>query len=489
MEHKNNSPESQKEENWLDDVLISPIPTEEIGADEKAVSAAGLTHPDDLELERILAESWDEVETSEDASVAAEQPAELEMLVEEDSPVLEEDTAEPVEEPQSVVSKETAPVRKGRPARKKGYGLLGIPHILSTVLWLAIIVAIGVSLGRVLWVCCADLMAFGKESQSVTITITKDDDIESISQKLGKAGLVRYPGLFQKFAELTGKDERISVGTFTLSAQLDYNAMINAMTAYAQAREEVTIMFPEGYTCAQIFNLLEEKNVCSVEDLEAYAADGELSEYWFLEGVERGDKYCLEGYLFPDTYEFYTNDEPRRVIEKFLNGFDLRFTDLMKTRFEEMQVRYNTMLANRGYDQAYIDENALTIRKVIIIASLIEKETSGGEESYDISSVIYNRLTNQASYPFLNIDAALVYALGGKEELTEEDKAFDSPYNTYLYKGLIPGPISNPGRDSIYAALDPNDTRYYFYALNPETGKHHFTKTYDEHMYFLNSID
>ena len=489
MDHQNNTPENQ---DWLDDILGAPAPVEQIGPDEHAISSAGLTHPNDLELEKILAEDWEGDETrvlpdtSETAAAAEEVPA-------DDSTrafTIPTTDAQPQEEA-SVPAEPTPaqPVRKGRPKRKKGYGLLGIPHILATFIWLAIIVACGVSLGRMIWVCCADVMAFGKPSQQVTITITKEDTLDTVTQKLADAELIRYPELFKAFAEITEKDENISVGTFTLNSHLDYNAMINAMTAYASAREEVEIMFPEGYNCAQIFALLEKNNVCSVEDLENYAAEGELDEYWFLEGVERGDKYCLEGYLFPDTYKFYTNDEPERVLEKFLDGFDYRFTDLMKETMATMQQRYADMMASHGYDEEYIRKNQLTIREVVIIASLIEKETSGGEESYDISSVIYNRLTNQAENPFLNIDAALVYALGGKDALTEADKEFDSPYNTYKYPGLIPGPISNPGRDSLYAALDPNDTSYLYYALNPSTGKHHFTRSYDEHLAFLNSLE
>ena len=123
----------------------------------------------------------------------------------------------------------------------------------------------------------------------------------------------------------------------------------------------------------------------------------------------------------------------------------------------------------------------------MIIASLIEKETSGNKESYYIASVIYNRLTNPGEYPYLNIDAALVYAVG-HSPLTNEDKLFDSPYNTYLYKGLVPGPIANPGVASMNAALSPESTEYYFYALDPSTGEHKFFKTYKAHLEFLESL-
>ena len=495
-----------EEENWLDDILEDPAPKKEIGPDEIAVYSAGLTDPADAELERILAEHRQQEELAHTQIVDVYSPEATQVIPSTEASVSDFSAVEGatqvisgLDETQQISipeegQEETATgnkrfPRKSRPRIKKGYGLLGIPHILSTAIWAVIILAIGISLGRILWVCCADVMAFGRPEVQASVTIEEEDDLTAISKKLADAGLIAYPDLFKMFAEITGKDQRISVGTFNLGSHLDYNAMINAMGNHGGARVEVEVLFPEGINCAQVFRILEKNGVCTVEELEEYAANGELDDYWFLEGVQRGSKYCLEGYLAPDTYKFYTNDDPRRVIEKFLDGFDYRFTDLMKEKIATIQERYAAMMASHGYGQEYIDENPLTIREIVIIASLIEKETSGGEESYDIASVIYNRLTNQAENPFLNIDAALVYALGGKDELTDADKEFDSPYNTYKYPGLIPGPISNPGRDSLYAALDPNNTSYLYYALNPSTGKHHFTTNYNDHLAFLNSLE
>ncbi|MBQ9931913.1 MAG: endolytic transglycosylase MltG, partial [Firmicutes bacterium] len=257
----------------------------------------------------------------------------------------------------------------------------------------------------------------------------------------------------------------------------------------ASSREEVEVMIPEGYSCAQIFELLEEKKVCTVEELELCAATGELNDYWFLEGVRRGEKYSLEGYLFPDTYRFYLNDDPENVLGKMLNNFDYRFTDLMKEKIEPLNTRMAAILSSRGYTAEYIDSHKFTIREIVIIASMIEKETANDSESFDISSVIYNRLTNPASYPFLNIDATIIYALGGNIDpetgetrpLTKADLEMDHPYNSYTQKGLIPGPISNPGRASLLAALDPNETNYYFYVYNPNAGVHKFARTPEEH--------
>ena len=245
------------------------------------------------------------------------------------------------------------------------------------------------------------------------------------------------------------------------------------------------LRIPEGYTCAQIFKLLAEKNVCTVEELEEASMSLDISDYWFLEGLEQNDRYCLEGFLFPDTYDFYEHDDPENVLRKMLNNFNVKFNESMRNDLNKLNEKLEDMLRSNGYKKDYIEKNKFTVREVVIVASMIEKETANNLESYTIASVIYNRLTNPSQYPYLNIDATLVYALGGRNELTAQDKEIDSPYNTYKYKGMIPGPISNPSQNSLAAALQPEDTGYYYYAYDPSTEEHHFTKNYKDHQDFL----
>lgn len=489
MENQQNTPEIPQDDSWLDEILGEADPVKEIGPDDEAMS--GLTRPEDAEVERIVQEVIADAELApkEEGEAAADGDA-TRKFSPEDMPELVPDKKP---EPETIApAKKKRPVRKGRPKMKKGYGLFGIPHILATCIWLAIIVAIGVSAGRILWVYAADVLAFGKEDRQVTILITEEDTIEVIAEKLSNAGLIRYPWMFAKFADVTGKGEKIDPGEYKLSAMYDYNAMINAMTETAPTRTVIDLMFTEGMTCAQIFQKLENEGVCTVEALEDYiVSDSPLQNYWFLEGIQRNDKYCLEGFLFPNTYTFYTNDNPRRVLEKFLDGFDAAVNGNMKTLLEEMQATFAQRLAARGYDQDYIDEHKLTIREVVIIASYVEKETANYyEDAYNIASVIYNRLTNPGSFPFLNIDAGIMYALGNpNRELTSADLELDSPYNTYLYKGLTPGAIANPGADCLMAALTPTDTGYYYYAYDPRTEVHHFSKTLAEHEAFLRTLN
>ena len=388
---------------------------------------------------------------------------------------------------QSVVIEDPKPrqPRKGRPKRKKGYGFFGIPHLIATGIWLLIIVSIGVSLGRMLWLCAADVLAFGREDKSVTITIGANDTIEDIAEILHKNQLIRYPGVFKLYASLAVDDGEIAPGTFTLNTLYDYHAIVNGMSAYSSFREVVEdVLIPEGYNCRQIFELLQEKGICTVEALEEYAANGEFQDFWFLEGIARGDKYCLEGYLFPDTYDFYANSTPREALGKMLLGFESRIDrEETEAQLAVLNSRLSDMMRSNGCSQAFIDENQIGVKELLIVASLIEEETSSAGESKNIASVIYNRLTQDHAYErYLGIDATILYALGyHTDELTAEDLQIDSPYNTRIYAGLVPTPITNPGLSSIQAALDPADTNYYYYLLNPATGTHTFSKTAAEH--------
>lgn len=483
MENKQFSDQPENTD-WLDELLTEPSLSNEIGPDEHAVSSAGLSDLRDLELERIMQEALsDDWITDEPAE--PEPPA----VPEDTDEAVYTDTADATDTADQVPVDPNAPVRKVRPRRKKGYGLFGIPHLLSAGIWLILAVAIGVSLGRLLWVCAADILAFGRENQTVYITITDTDDIDSVTEKLYNTGLIKYPRLFKMYADLSGAEEDISVGTFMLNTMYDYHALVGGMSETSSYRETIEVMIPEGYTCAQIFALLEDKGVCTAAELEEYASQSEFADYWFLDGMERGSKYCLEGFLFPDTYEFYTNDTPKRVFIKLLDRFDNQFSEELQAHLITLNETLSNMLRANGYDQSFIDDNQMDLYDVIKVASMIQKESAHTGENYDISSVIYNRLTNQREFRCLQIDATIVYALGSKADLTEEDLKLDSPYNSYLYPGLPPTPISNPGLSCILAALSPADTDYYYYALDPSAGEHHFSKTYDEHLKFLNSLE
>lgn len=419
----------------------------------------------------------------DDAAYQEEPEIPEEPLTEDDQDFQELFQAEaPAEEKE--IPQHPHPAKKGRPRNKTGEGFMGIPNILVTIVWIAITLAIGLTLGRMAWVCAADVLAFGREDKQVTVTISSSDTIDDIAEKLQTAGLIRYKELFKLYASFAVDDGEIQAGIWDLNTLYDYHALVNMMSPSSQ-RSVVTIMIPEGSSCRQVFELLQEKRVCTIESLESYAATGELGEYWFLENLERGDKYCLEGYLFPDTYEFYTNDNPENVLGKMLKNFDNRVNEDVRGKLTALNETISAMMRKDGRNQEYIDSHQFTMADIITVASLIEKETASAQEGYTVSSVIYNRLFAWNGTPaYLNIDAAVIYGLDGKSDLTAEDLQTDTPYNTYLHTGLTPGPITNPGLNSILAALEPENTSYYYYVLDPTTGVHHFSKTLDEHEAF-----
>ena len=258
------------------------------------------------------------------------------------------------------------------------------------------------------------------------------------------------------------------------------------MIATSENRATVTLTIPEGYECRQIFQLLEENGVCSQQELKQTAASYEF-DFPFLAGLEYGQENRLEGYLFPDTYEFYVGDDGEKVLRRFLRNFDNKFTDEMRQQIDTLNETLAERMRSNGFTEEEIQAGMMDEHKVLIVASLIEKETAGSKESAAIASVIYNRLCSK-QYPLLQIDATIQYVLEErKEKLTAEDLAISSPYNTYTNPGLPAGPIANPGLSSIRAALAPEKTNYYFYALDTD-GRHHFSETYYEHQAFLEGL-
>lgn len=496
MENNNRKDPDTLVQGWLDEIMRKlDIPeAPDLGADEQAVASAGLTHPDDLELEKIvqetLAENWGEEfaqetpvqEDTENSTrffvppqpqepeneIPAEPTSEEPVLTEteaEDVDMKVVETAEPeAEEAQEDVSQKPKNMKKKRPF------LFGIPALLATAIWLVVIVVIGLSAGRALWAGASDLLALGKKPQEITLTIAEDDDLSDVANKLEKAGMIEYPSLFKAFAKLTKKGNNMLVGNITFNNTMvyDYNAIINALSYRSSSRVTIDVMIPEGNNCAQIFELLEKKGVCTVSELEQYAASGELGDYWFLDGITRGHKYCLEGFMFPDTYEFYVGDEPGRVITKFLNNFEAKFNEEL---IDKMVALNNKTGLN------------LDVRKIVIMASIVEKEKASDLEGYTVASVFYNRLINSAKYPFLNSDATVLYDVDyySKGQLTTNEQINASPYNTYTNRGLPVGPIANPGLSSLGAALDPEDTDYFYFIYDKSAGVHRFSKNLVEH--------
>ncbi len=342
--------------------------------------------------------------------------------------------------------------RGNEPVRRRPY-----TGCLTGIVYFMFVVGVSALLAGLIWVSANEVLALNKPEKTVTVTIGENDEMSDITNTLYEAGVVNYRWLFNLYAGVSNAQAKIKPGTYEIRTNYDYMAIVNSLKPTAGPKESVEVVVPEGFTLRQIFERLVEKKVCTMEELEATARDYDF-DYKFLKDLPKTDKR-LEGYLFPDTYEFYVNDKPENVLGKMLKNFDNKFTEEMVERAAEM-----------GY----------TVHEIVTIASMIEREAATHDEGWTIASVIYNRL-NSSSFPFLQIDATVQYCLPEhKERLTNDDLKIDNPYNTYAYEGLPPGPIASPGESSLGAALYPDDTNYYYYAVNKD-GVHQFSRNKDEH--------
>ena len=383
--------------------------------------------------------------------------------------VAAEETEEYREE--ELTERDYRPVRRSREYRS---GCLG------GLMYFVFIACISIILACVAWMSVADALALNKElyTSEVTLpasiftsktveTVDKDGnvtgtkrvssaDIDYVADELKSAGLIQYKWLFKIFCRISHAETKIEPGEYTLKSTYDYRALIRKMQKDSGSAATVKVTIPEGFTMSQIFYRLEENGVCSYEDLMEAAAN-ENFDYSFLSGTEPGDASRLEGFLFPDTYEFYKSMSPASAINKFLQNF-----------YGKMSADMEKQVSDRG----------LSLRDVIKIASLIEREAANDEERPIIASVIYNRLRSGWT---LGMDSAILYVHQDHEgEPTAEMIAEESPYNLRLHTGLPPTPIANPGLSSINAALVPEQTNYYYFYLDPETKTHVFFETTDQ---------
>lgn len=375
--------------------------------------------------------------------------------------------------------------RDYRPIRRSREGKTGC---LGGLMYFIFVVSVSVILACVGWMAATDVLALNKTDAEAQVTlpdsaftaeertVENEDgskttetvqvaDIGYVADVLKDAGVIQYKWLFRLFCTVSHADLKLDPGTYVLNTDYDYRALVKNMQTGSTSTATTELTFPEGWTMEQIFSRLEEEGVCDKDDLYAAAADYTYN-YSFLGDTEPGDAARLEGFLFPDTYEFYIGMQASSAVNKFLENFYVKMTADM-------------------YNQA--ENLGLSMRQAVIVASMIEGEAANDEERPLIASVIYNRLA--ADMP-LQIDATLQYALGEhKDVLTDADKNVDSPYNTYLHTGLPPGAICNPGLASIKAALQPSDTNYYYYALDTATKSHRFFATLDEFNQFVATQD
>ncbi len=308
------------------------------------------------------------------------------------------------------------------------------------------------------------------EETTVKFKIEKGMKTKQIVAKLEEMGLIKNSFMFSLLSKFNGYDSEYKSGVHYLSKGLTYDEI---MTILSSDPLVTKVTLPEGFTTVQIAERLEANNVCKASEFLKAVNTVDVSSYSFLP-KEKGDRdYILDGYLFPDTYEFEIDSSPDTVIYKLLN----RFNNIFKT---EYMVRAEEKLG-------------LSVDQVVILASIVEKEALLDNEREIIAGVYYNRLRNVEEYGYMQSDATVIYALRRHGVITQtvsaEERAVDDIYNTYLNPGLTPGPICNPSEASLKAVITMNRHDYYFYVLkNDGSGQHIFSRTLEEHNEAIKSM-
>jgi len=292
-------------------------------------------------------------------------------------------------------------------------------------------------------------------SAPITVTVEEGDTLQSVAEKLKEVGIITSASLFELEARVSDQSTNLKPGEYRFKPGTDAGKILAAMTAGVSV-PVFDITIPEGLTTAQTAETVAEGSKISADEFAAAARRTEYG-YAFLENPRIE---TTEGFLFPKKYEFEQGTKASQVVNRMLEQY------LLETQSLDLKDARERL--------------GLTEYEILIVASLIEREAANPEERRVISSVIQNRLRRDMP---LQVDATIQYARGeAKEDLSLADLEINSPYNTYENKGLPPGPICSPGRDSMEAAMDPADTGYLYYVLKAGGNEHFFTSDYDEFL-------
>jgi UPF0755 protein len=303
-------------------------------------------------------------------------------------------------------------------------------------------------------------------SAPVTFSVPKGASTRQVGSKMKEKDLISSTYIFMAYSIFSGASGKIQAGDYQLDKNMSMAKMLDVLSSGQVTRDDKKVVIVEGRTNKQVMATIDDSGLATEEQFEAALND----DYDFKFSVPAKDFY-YEGFLFPDTYQFSANLDAHDIVQRILNNFETKITDQM---LADMQ------------------KKKLSMADVIIMASIIEREVGRSptvkitdevretmqRERENVASVFYNRLEIGMA---LQSDATVNYATGKSDRRAQlDDLDTDSPYNTYANKGLPPGPISNPGVDSIRAAIYPTDTSYLYFLSNQE-GIAYFGRTLEEH--------
>jgi len=367
------------------------------------------------------------------------------------------------------------PVRRRRPPRKrkrKKKKMRNSARVSGILILVTLILSVSICLSLVIIAFGKDIMGIGKNDSTHLMVIPEGSSTDEIAAMLEDEGIIRSPECFKLFSRLRKSDEQYIAGEHFVRPNMAYEAIIDELTSvHEEEQETVEITFPEGINIYEAANILEENGICKASEFIFYFNSG---GYGFkFEDMLPSDTTLklnrMEGYVFPDTYFFYTNMDPEQVCQKIYLNFDSKMTD---ERYQKMK------------------ELGLSLDELITLASIVQKEAATTDTMTMVASVFWNRLRNPEVFPLLQSDPTSNYANDVvRPHMDVYDKTIIDAYDTYVGPGLPPGAICNPGIEAIDAVLADVKSNYFYFIANIYTGKTEFSETLEEHEAYQEQIE
>ncbi len=440
--------ERSEEDVSLDDILNSVPDTQEEAEQSDIIGESN------EESAEYTEDSEADVSAEADETEAAEYPSDESTELSENGE--EGDSEEGDSEYQDIDEEEAYKPKKKK--KKHGHG-----HIIFGLILSVFIISVSILAAVLILTCAKEFIGLNKSDIEIVIEVPMNSGTADIAELLYNEGIVSDPRLFRFFSKLKGADGTYIAGTHTLSPSMDYNTMISVLQEEVKdPRETADIVFPEGITLFEAAQRLEKKNVCNADEfIKVFNLGGFGFDFEQEAKVSALKFYKMEGYLFPDTYQFYVEEDPYIVAKKIYKNFDAKITPDLYGRMEDLDME---------------------LEEVLTLASIVQAEAANTRDMKKVASVFYNRLNNPDEYPLLQSDPTTNYVDEViRPNIQVKSEQMFKAYDTYRGAGLPPGPICNPGLDAINAVLYPAETDFYYFCSNLETGEFFYAETLDEH--------
>lgn len=332
-------------------------------------------------------------------------------------------------------------------------------------IWFVMVLFLSVLFAQLVISGVNDMLAVGKENVSVTVEIPKNASTKQIAGILSSAGVIHDVNFFSAYSKLTKADGHYNNGSYKIETNMDYEAIISNLQSSLNRVDTIKITFKEGANILEIAALMEKNGVCSAKDMLAVVNSDKFDDEFEMVKAITNDKdryYKLEGYLFPDTYEFFKDEDAEQAVRKLISNCSKKLTKQIRSK---------------------VASQKLTLDQVMTLASMIQAEAANKADMYRVSSVFHNRLDSGGKGDLLRLrsDPTTYYPYRTKVSVPSDIRAtYKSKYDTYTIKGLPAGPICNPGEEAIDAALNPASTNYYYFCHDKD-GKAYYATTNAQH--------